>query len=417
MNRRKFLMQAAVAGWSVQSGKAAELIKSMQQTGMADVANEEFWLLVRGMFEPDLAFIQLENGYFSPQPVSTRNYFQKTGTYINRKTSLYMRTEQENGREKSRLALAGLAGSEPEETALVRNTTEAMNIVIMGYPWQKGDEVIYSNQDYGSMVEQLKQAEKRYGIHLKKISLPIHPKSDEEIVNAYMDATGSNTRLILLTHMINLTGQILPASKIIAAAHAKQIEVLVDAAHSFAHVPCNFKDLDADYLGCSLHKWLCNPLGAGMLCVKKKHIQKIWPLFGDTGYDASNIRKFEHFGTHPCAVSESLPEAISFHQMIGAKLKESRLRYLQKSWTDEIRKDERFQMLTPVGPERSCALANVSVIGKKPSQVSKTLKEKYGIFTVAIEHDVIQGVRITPHLFNNPGETAKLVTALKEIAS
>jgi hypothetical protein len=121
--------------------------------------------MVRNMFEPDPSFINLENGYFSPQPVSTRNFFGQRTAYINRHTSRYMRTEQDEGREKVRTALAKMAGSGVDETAIVRNTTEAMNVIIMGYPWKAGDEAIYSDQDYGSMVEQLQQAPAPYASH------------------------------------------------------------------------------------------------------------------------------------------------------------------------------------------------------------------------------------------------------------
>lgn len=403
MNRRNFIAASALAGLSLPAMsewiEQKEVLEGAKSKTAEPEKDEAFWKMVRQMFEPDPSFTNLENGYFSPQPLSTRNFFNNRTAYINRNTSKYMRTEQEEAREKVRMALAKLAGSSTEETAIVRNTTEAMNIVIMGYPWKSGDEVIYSDQDYGSMVEQLQQAAARFGIVLKKIALPVHPKNDDEIIQAYLNATSPKTKLILLTHLINLSGQILPAKAIIQAAHLQQIEVLVDAAHSFAHVACDFEDMGADYLGCSLHKWLCNPLGAGMLCIKKKHIEKIWPLFGDVSQKKDNIRKFEHYGTHPNAVFESILKAISFHELIGADLKTRRLRYLQRSWTDVLRQNESLYLNTPIDPVRSCALANVGIQGKKPAEISAALMSQHKIFTVAIDHPVIKGIRVTPHIY------------------
>lgn len=416
MNRRQFISTSALAGFATSSFaewiQHREILENARNKSAEPEKDEDYWSLVREMFEPNPDFINLENGYFSPQPLSTRNFFVQRTTYINRNTSKYMRTEQEEARERVRSALAALAGSTSAETAIVRNTTEAMNIIIMGYPWKTGDEVIYSDQDYGSMVEQLQQAAARFGIVLRKIALPVHPQSDDEIVSAYMSAAGPKTRLILLTHLINLSGQILPAKDIIRAAHQKNIEVLVDAAHSFAHVDCNFVDMEADYLGCSLHKWLCNPLGAGMLCVKKEHISKIWPLFGDTSYDKNDIRKFEHYGTHPNAVFESIIKAISFHELMGPSLKTKRLRYLQNTWTSAFRNHEKFYLNTPAAPSRSCALANIGIHGMKPSEISQTLMQKHKIFTVAIDHPVIKGIRVTPHLYTSKMEIAKFEEAM-----
>jgi selenocysteine lyase/cysteine desulfurase len=421
MNRRHFITTTALAGLTLPSLaewlEQKELLENAKNRTAEPEKDESYWAMVRNMFEPDPSFTNLENGYFSPQPVSTRNFFGQRTAYINRHTSRYMRTEQDEGREKVRTALAKMAGSGVDETAIVRNTTEAMNVIIMGYPWKAGDEAIYSDQDYGSMVEQLQQASARFGIVLKKIALPIHPKSDEEIVGAYMSAAGPRTKLLLLTHLINLSGQILPSKAIIEAAHQRKIEVLVDAAHSFAHVSSDFNDMGADYLGCSLHKWLCNPLGAGMLCIKKEHIEKIWPLFGDTTWDKGNIRKFEHYGTHPNAVFESIIRAISFHELMGADLKTLRLRYLQRTWTDALRPNETFYFNTPVEPHRSCALANVGMHQWKPAEISQALMKQHKIFTVAIDHPVIKGIRVTPHLYTSIEEintfTALLPTLKK----
>jgi selenocysteine lyase/cysteine desulfurase len=422
INRRNFISKTASLSlampiWTHLFATGMQEIAARKSAATDPVTDAELWKMIRGLFEPSSKFINLENGYFSPQPMSTRNYQEQRNQYINKNTSWYMRKEQEEARELVRKKLATLAGATEKETVLVRNTTEAMNTIIMGYPWQKGDEVIYSNQDYGSMIEQLKQAEQRFGLVLKKVDLPLHPDSDGQLVDIYLRAATPKTRLILLTHLINLSGQILPAKEIIRAAHTRNIEVLVDAAHSFAHVNVNFKELDADYLGCSLHKWLCNPLGAGMLCIKPQHISKIWPLFGDTSQPKDSCKKFEHIGTQPSAVQESISQAIDFHHLIGPELKENRLRYLQQYWTEAVRPLPKITINTPKEKQRACALANISIQGFTPDELSKKFLDDYNIFTVAIDHPAIKGVRVTPHLYTSTEELDLFIKAIKEIAA
>jgi selenocysteine lyase/cysteine desulfurase len=225
------------------------------------------------------------------------------------------------------------------------------------------------------------------------------------------------TKMLLLTHMINLTGQILPAKEIISAAHQKGVEVLVDAAHSFAQIQWTFEDLDADYLGTSLHKWLCNTLGAGMFCIKKKHISKIWPLFGDVSLKADDVRKFEHFGTVQCAVYETIDKAIDFHLMIGPQLKEARLRYMKDYWTQKVFDMQRVSFNTPLEAMRSCAIANFKIEGLTPNALADKLYKDFKIFTVAIDHPIVKGVRVTPHLYTSIQDLDALAGAIEKIVA
>ncbi len=425
ISRREFIMKSSAAGismalWSDALSAELEYLKHYKEK-VGDtaslVSDEKFWSAVRNLFEPVKDFINLENGYFLAHPISTRNFFQQRTMYINSRSSWYMRKEQEASREKTREKLAQLVGCDKEELALVRNTTEAMNIVIMGYPWQKGDEVVISDQDYGSMMDQLEQAANRYGIVIRKIALPMHPQSDDQIIAAFTSAMNPKTKMLLLTHMINLTGQILPAKEIIATAHQRGVEVLVDAAHSFAQILWTFEDLDADYLGTSLHKWLCNTLGAGMFCVKKKHISKIWPLFGDVSLKADDVKKFEHFGTVQCAVYETIDKAIDFHLMLGLQLKEARLRYMKDYWTQKVFDMQKVSINTPLEARRSCAIANFKIEGLTPNELADKLYKDFKIFTVAIDHPIVKGVRVTPHLYTSIQDLDALAAAIEKIVS
>ena len=240
-------------------------------------------------------------------------------------------------------------------------------------------------------------------------------RDDQEMVDVYAKAITPRTKVLLLSHMVNFTGQILPVRKVADMAHARGVAVIVDAAHSFAHVRFTLPQLDGDYLGASLHKWLCTPLGAGLLHIKKDKIPTIWPLFGETSVPDDDIRKLERIGTQPSWTTLAIADAIRFHTMIGAERKEARLRFLQQYWTDKVRGLSKVYMNTPAG-DRACAIANVGITGMTPKALADTLFDKYRIYTVAIDTRPVKGVRVTPHLYTTTGELDGLVRAIGEIA-
>jgi selenocysteine lyase/cysteine desulfurase len=206
------------------------------------------------------------------------------------------------------------------------------------------------------------QVSKRYGVVLKKVSVPNIPTSDEEIVKIYADAITPKTKLLMVCHMVNITGQILPVRKICDMAHARGVEVMVDGAHAFAHIRYSIPDLACDYYGTSLHKWLSVPLGAGFLYVRKDKIAKVWPLIGDGNKNMSDIYRLNHTGTHPCATDLTIEDAIAYYEMIGPEKKEARLRYLQQYWTSRVKDVPGIVLNTPTtDAKRSCGIANVGI--------------------------------------------------------
>jgi len=380
--------------------------------------DEDYWNSVRALYARPEGFINLENGYFSHQPASTLEFHQQSEKDINTRTSVFMRKEQQAAIETARSSLAGFLKCDGEELALLRNTTEAMNIVIMGFPWKKGDEVVLGNQDYGSMTEAFQQAAKRFGIVLKYANVPLRPGSDEEVIQAYTRLFTRKTRMVHLTHLINLSGQVIPVAKIADQAKELNIAVAVDSAHAVAHLEFGIGDLQADFVGASLHKWLCNPLGSGFLWMRKEFIPSLWPLMGDTSQPVNNIRRFEHVGTRPIQTLQCIPESIAFHNKIGSSLKERRLRYLMQYWTSKVFNVPKIKLNTPWKDITRCgAIANIAIEGYTPGKLAEILFSKYRIFTVAIEHPAINGVRITPHLSNTIEDLDALVSALTEISS
>lgn len=378
--------------------------------------NEDFWQKLRDGYRLTNDYINLENGYYCMAPQVVLDAFIGHVRSVNFEASHYMRTRQFANKLAVQKSLAELAGCSHEELIITRNTTESLDTVIAGYDWKAGDEAVMAEQDYGAMLDMFKLQARRYGMVNRLISLPNHPKSDEEIVELYEKAITPRTRLLMVCHIVNITGQILPVKKIADMAHAHGVAVLVDGAHAFAHIDFKIPDLNADYYGSSLHKWLSCPLGAGILYVQKEKIKNLWPVFADSGYGDDDIRKLNHTGTHPAHTDLAVIDAIQFYQLLGVQRKEARLRYLQQYWTQQVRNVPNIVMNTPAEATRSCGIANVGVATLKPADLAKTLLAQYKIWTVAIDYANVRGVRITPNIYTTTQELDVLVKALKDLA-
>jgi selenocysteine lyase/cysteine desulfurase len=376
---------------------------------------EDYWSEIRRVFPIPTEYIHLENGFSSPQPTPTFEAFQRHEAAINGGLSFYMRRKKAEDHAAVKKQLAELAGCPADEIVITRNTTESLGTVIHGLDLAPGDEAVMCNQDYGSMLEQFRQQSRRRGLTSVEISIPLHPKNDEEMVETYARAITPRTKLLLVSHMVNITGQILPVRKIADMAHARGVSVIVDAAHSFAHVVFTVPELGGDYLGASLHKWLCTPLGAGLLHVRKDKIRSVWPLFGETSVPDDDIRKLERIGTHPSWTVLAIADAIRFHKMVGGERKEARLRYLQQYWTDRVRDIPKVYLNTPPG-NRACGIANVGITGTLPGALADALFDTFRIYTVAIDTVPVKGVRVTPHLYTTTAELDALVRAIGELA-
>ena len=418
MNKRSFLKSIAMV--SIGSAPTIEVIEKMfsnvSNLSAEEVAkDEDFWATIRGGYKLKPDYINLENGYYCILPQETLENFIQHVREVNYQGSYYMRTVQYDNKKATAAKLAKLAGCAPEELIITRNTTESLDMIIGGMTWKPGDEAVMAEQDYGAMLDMFKLVAKRYGVVNKIVSVPINPKSDEEIVDLYSRAITEKTRLLMIAHMINITGQILPVRKICDMAHRKGVQVMVDGAHAFAHIQFSIPDLDCDYYGTSLHKWLSVPLGAGFLYVKKENISKVWPLLADDETQENNISRLNHIGTHPVHTDLAISNAIDYYLKLGPERKEARLRYIQNYWTGKVRTMPHVIVNTPVDPVRSCGIANVGIRGMKPSDLADTLLKKYKIYTVAIDGANVHGCRITPNMYTTPEELDVFVKALGEM--
>lgn len=397
-----------------------EWINQYEQASPAQIADDEnFWSVIRSGYKLKPDYINLENGYYNFLPENILEAYIKNIREVNYQGPYYMRTVQGDNKKQANTALAELAGCTAEELVITRNTTESLDTIIGGFPWQAGDEAVMAAQDYGAMLDMFTLVGKRHGVVNKIISLPHNPKSDEELVQLYANAITPKTKLLMVCHVVNITGQVMPVKKICDMAHSRGVQVLVDGAHAFAQLNFKIPELNCDYYGASLHKWLSVPLGAGLLYIKKEHIQKTWPLLGPSEGEDKSIARLNHTGTHPVATDITIPYAIEHYKMIGAERKQARLQYLQQYWLKQVKQLPNMIINTPDDPARCCAIANVGVKGMKPSDLAVSLLNKYKIYTVAIDRPEasVQGCRITPNLYTTTKELDVLVAALKELAS
>ncbi len=415
MDKRTFIKTSGLLGIGslLSAEKFTDLIGSVSKVPAGDLAKEEdFWLTIRKGYRLNPDMINLENGYYNFLPEQTLEKLISHIRDINYQASYYMRTVQFEKKAAMAAKLAALAGAPADEVVITRNTTESLDTIIAGFDWKPGDEAIIAEQDYPAMLSMFKQVAKRQGVVNRIVSVPNNPSSDEEIVKLYADAITPKTRLMMICHMINLTGQILPVRKICDMAHAKGVQVMVDGAHAFGHFRFTIPELGCDYYGASLHKWLSVPLGSGLLWVKKENISKIWPMFAPYDMSPDDIRRLNHIGTHPVYTDLTVEDAIDYYNMLGAERKEARLRYIQNYWTDKVRNLSHVVLNTPEDKQRSCAIANVGVRSLKPGELGDVLWKKYKIYCAPIDGANVHGCRITPNVYTTTKELDALVDAL-----
>src|SRR5688500_9255410 len=396
----------------------ADALATLNKISHTHIANdEELWARLAQAYTVSPNILNLNNGGVSPQPKVVQDAVDRYYHLSNEAPSYYMWQILDKGRESVRRSLADLAGTSNEEIAINRNATEALATVTWGLTMNKGDEIIMTKQDYPNMIQAWKQREMRDGIKIKWLNFTLPIESDDQIVNEFINATTSRTKIWHITHMINWTGQIFPVKKLCDEARKRNIISIVDGAHTFAHMDYKIPDFNPDYFGTSLHKWLSAPFGTGMLYVKKENIAGLWPLFPNDKPQAADIRKFELLGTRSFATEQAIGQAIDLHLAIGSKRKEERLRYLKNYWCEKVRQNPRIKLNISLKPEYSCALGNFAIDGLDPETLALKLMIDYQIHTVAIKWENISGVRVTPHVYTSTRDLDRFIEAVLKIAA
>ncbi len=425
-DRRSFLKLGALAGAfssnSLFQQAHAEAWKSAS-AHIGDMApieaaqNEDYWSVIQRGYSVSPQIVNLNNGGVSPSPIVVQQAVERYNQMTNEGPSYFMWQILDQGREPLRQNLARLAGTSPEEIAINRNATEALNTIIFGLPLKAGDEVIGCKFDYPNMMNAYRQRAERDGIVYKQVTFTFPMEDNDAIVKAYEQAITPRTKLIHVTHMVNWVGQVMPVRQIADMAHAHGIEVITDGAHSFGLMDFKITDLHCDYFGTSLHKFLSAPIGSGMMWVKQEKIAKLWPLtcYGDP--HSPNIRKFEALGTRSFPIEQGIGEAINFHEAIGSRRKQERIFYLKNYWATRVKDIPGVKLHTSLSPEFSCAICGVSIDGIPPAQLMTTLFDRYKIHTVAIDYETVHCIRVTPHVYTRVADLDTFVTAIGEIAA
>jgi len=416
VSRRDFIHK------SIAAGSLFPLFSMSYDRDVINIKNnyrgENYWNNIAGMYHQNVKFINLESGYFSPSPESVKDYWIKYVNEINESPSYYMRNSQVDMREKVREKLANYSGIKTSELVLTRNTTESMNIIIQGIRLKKGDEILRTNLEYPNIIQALDMRERRYGTKVRIVDVPIHPKNQQEIVDEVIGAVNKKTKVILISHMVFLNGQVFPVKEVCAKAREMGLETIVDGAHSFSHVDMDISEIGCDYYASSLHKWLGAPLGNGLLYVREGNAERLWPLYGDTDYDDDNIMKLEHLGTRPCSDQNGIIPAVDFNLEIGKTEKSKRLKFLQMRWASELKGNKNIILNTPLGEGQSYGIANVGVKNLHPSELADKLFDDHNIFTVPIDDDRgIRGVRVSPNLYSTTEDIDKFIEAMLTIAA
>ena len=422
LNRRSFLRVGGAAALATFADSGLERVSAAGtrvegQTPASVASDESYWREIQQAFTLDRTIINLNNGGCCPSPRVVHEALKRYLDISNQAPVYHMWQILEPNIESVRRRLAHEFGCDPEELAITRNASEALQIAQLGVDLKAGDEVITTNQDYGRMLDTWEQRVRRDGIKLTKISFPVPPKSLDVLADKLLSAITPVTKVLHFCHITNLTGQIFPVKKICDEARKRGIKTVVDGAHAFAHFPYKASDLGCDYYGTSLHKWLLAPIGTGFLYVRRENIAPLWPLTPAAASKANDIRKFEEIGTHPAANHNAIAEALSFHEGIGIARKAERLRYLRDRWAKRLTQHPKIKLHTNVDPAHSCAIGTVQITGVPTPQAVARLWERWRIIATPIVHTEYEGLRITPNVYTTIEEIDTFAGAMEKIAN
>lgn len=412
-SRRRFLSALAGAGAAALPvfrttafaalDEAETIASGRAATALAD--DELYWAQIQRAFDADRTLINLNNGGVSPAPTHVLEAMIRDLRFSNELPVEHMWRVLEPRIETVRRDLARDFGCDPEEMAITRNASEAQEIMIFGLDLEPGDEVIVTNQNYPRMLTAWDQRVRRDGIVLKQVSFPVPPPSQDYLVRIFREAITPRTRVIEVTHITNLTGQIFPVREIVELARPLGIDVFVDGAHAYAHFPFSRDELGCDFYGTSLHKWLLAPIGTGFLYVRREQQRRLWPLMAATKEQENDIRKYEEIGTHPAANHNAIALALAFHRGIGADRKIARLRWLRDRWAKRLlAESDRVRVLTPLDSPWSGGLCLFAVDGMDMPKLGAWLMSQHRIVTTPITHPEFSGIRITPNVYTTRDE-------------
>ena len=423
-NRREFLSTSGRVAGSIVLASGIKLARAMQaaqkltaSSPEAAARDEVFWSTYRSAFSPDPGHRWFNNLAFNPTPASAHESFLSKERGWNAWPLAHAgEVFGSKKKEALRARLASLVNASPDEIALTRNTTEGICNVIFGLDLAKGDEIVITTQDYGTFLNAWAQRERRDGIKVRSIALPVPAKRLGDLVEPFRQAITSRTKVVMFSHLSDPVGQIFPVRAVVDLAHKAGACVIADGALTFGCMPVDVKAMDCDFYATSLHKGVFAPTGTGFLYVKRERIRSVWPLYGAPDTEADDIRKFEHRGTAPVTAFAAVNDALDLHQTIGFENMAARYRHLKRLWADRLVSHSRCRFNVSLEPEHSCGIATVVIDGATPAKLYEYLYTKRQISTWPIRDSEFAGLWVSPYPFTTPAELDALASALMEVA-
>ena len=426
-NRRSFVLglaaaSATITGASAQAQTGTTALPTLNSSAVATDAT--YWDAVRKLYAVSPSIINLENGYWGIMAESVRLDYLAKSDMVNRESSFYARTQLGRDSEAARLAVAAAVGAAPEEVALTRGATEALQLLIGGYnKLQPGDTVLYSDLDYDSMQYAMNWLKERRGVNVVKFSIP-EPASRAAVLQTYQKVLADHPKaaLLLLTHISHRTGLVMPVAEIAALARSRGVDVVLDAAHSWGQIDFKVQDLGVDFIGFNLHKWIGAPLGIGFMYVAKSRLAEIDRAMGDEDWAPTDIRSRVHTGTYNFASVLALPGALALHQQIGPRAKAMRLRHLRDYWVSRVRGFKGLEILTPDEPGMAAGITSFRLAGKGTAAdnnaIVAQLRDQFGVFTVR-RAGVAKGqcIRVSPAIYTSEADLDRLVQGLRAVTA
>ena len=384
--------------------------------------DESFWAQVALNYDKAQGIINLEHGYWGKMSRQVQGVFIEKTQMVNTQLSVYGRKHFSDDLKYSANKIAQALGADSDEVVITRNATESIHNLMRQYnSFETNDTVLFADIDYPSFKDTMRWLAESRKVEPVEVILPAQT-NQAEILKLYTDAFDKhpNVTLMLLTHVSNQHGLILPVADIAKAAKARGIDVICDCAQSWGLLDFNIADLNVAWAGFNLHKWIGSPVGVGALYMKKGSLDKISPYPGETDPTNTLAYKRVHTATSNFASILTIPAALDFHQSIGAANKEARLRYLRNLWVEEARKLSHIEVLGGKDDASSTGMGAFRIKSKVSLEDAKALQnrleDEFNVFTV-VRVGLASGccIRVTPQIFISAEEIKQLILALKNL--
>ena len=396
--------------------------ESLKQTARRlsarDAGGEGFWKLVKENFSIRKNLIMLNAANLCPSPYPVQQKVFEFTRDIDADPSSHNRKKFSDLREATRCALAEYLGANPEEIAIVRNTSEGNNMVINGLTFKPDDEVIIWDENHPTANIAWDVRAERYGFKVKRVKTPEVFDNDEELIRPFIEALTKRTKLMCFSHVSNISGIALPAKRMCAMAQDHGVLTHIDGAQTFGSHVVNLHTIGCDFYTGSSHKWFFGPKEVGILYVRKERIADLWPTVVGVGYPRvldKGAQKFETLGQRDDSRIAAMRKTVEFHTMIGRGRIEARIRFLAAASKMRIKKRiPNVKFRTPLTPELSGGVVIFHVTGIDLNKALDILYHKYNIGCAVFGGDS-GGIRLCPHIYNTVEEIDRAVDSVARL--